>query len=133
MQRTCTNRRARLLAVAALLCGYVGCTKGPPVADVTGKLTYNGQPVRYAAVDFRPLDESGRPSLGWTDEEGEYVAQYTLRQPGALIGRHKVSVRVYPAEGEKPIPVPEKFGTNPQVEIEVKPGSNRFDIDLGEQ
>jgi hypothetical protein len=115
--------------LAAALIGSGGCTEGPPLGEVTGRLTYKGQPVRYAAVELQPIGE-GKGSLGWTDEDGEYVAQYTLSHSGALIGRHRIHVRVYPGEGEKPIPVPEKYGSNSRAELEVKEGSNRLDIEL---
>jgi hypothetical protein len=111
------------------LAALTGCRDGPELAEVTGKVTYNDQPVVGAVIDFRPVGE-GKQSIGFTDEQGEYEMQYTLRRSGALLGRHKVSVRIYPPEGVKPIPVPKQYSSSDGVEVEVESGSNRFDIDL---
>ena len=108
-------------------CG--GCARGPALGNVSGKLTYQGQPVKFAAIEFNPIGD-GKGSLGWTDEQGEYTAQYTLNRKGALLGEHRVTVRVYPGEGEEPIPVPEKYGAQSKYMFEVQRGSNRLDIEL---
>jgi hypothetical protein len=115
-----------------LLATCVGCSKGLPLAEVTGRVTYQGKPVAYAAVEFHPITNE-KSSLGWTDEEGFYTLQYTLSQPGALVGRHKVGVRTYPQEGEQPVPVPAKYGNNSQFEFEVKDGENQLNIELSER
>jgi hypothetical protein len=114
--------------VAALLVICCGCTKGSDLGKVRGKVTYGGQPVAQVRVEFDPVSE-GRPSVGYTDEHGEYEAQYTINQPGALIGRHTVVLQCYPEPGEAAVPVPKKYSSS-GVEFEVKPGSNRYDIEL---
>jgi hypothetical protein len=126
------RRRYFCLAGAALLASCGGCSKGLPLGDVTGRVTYQGKPVAYAAVEFHPVTNE-KSSLGWTDEDGYYTLQYTLSKPGALIGRHKVQVRTYPQEGEQPVPVPAKYGNNSQVEFEVKGGENELNIELSEK
>ena len=128
-RQTCSTRPLGLTVLAALLATSAGCRQGPDLAEVTGKVTHQGQPVEGAFVDFIPLGE-GKQSVGYTDEQGEYRLQYTLRWTGALVGRHRVSIRIYPREGVKTISVPEKYGHQSKVEFEVEPGSNRFDIDL---
>ena len=122
-----TQIRLLLIAVGVVACA--GCSRGPALGKVSGKLTYKGQPVKYAAVEFNPIGV-GKGSLGWTDEQGEYNADYTLSRQGALLGKHRVTVRVYPAEGEEPIPVPAKYGAQSEFVFEVQRGRNRLDIEL---
>jgi hypothetical protein len=118
----------RGLAILALLAsGIVGCSRGPNVGEVTGKVTYQGKPVPFAAVEFKPMGE-GKSSLGWTDEHGEYTAMYTLSTEGALVGKHKVSLRTYAEEGQSAAPVPAEFSGGDGKEFEVQPGPNRLDI-----
>jgi hypothetical protein len=111
------------------LAALSGCRDGPELGKVSGRVTYKGEPVSGAVVSFIPRDER-KQSIGFTNEEGEYELQYTLRREGALIGRHRVSVRVYPDQGRRPVPVPEKYGPKSKVEFEVERGRNRFDIEL---
>jgi hypothetical protein len=94
-------------------------------------LTYKGQPVQYAAVEFHPVGE-GKHSIGYTNAQGEYRVQYTLSQDGALVGRHRIQVKMYPPDGVSAPPVPAKYGRNPEAEVEVTSGSNRIDIELAE-
>src|SRR5262245_3535220 len=79
-----------LFALAAL----AGCG-GQGLAPVTGTLTYKGKPVTNAYVDFSP--ESGeRPSWGQTDQEGRFQLEFDRKNKGAVLGKHKVSVRMRP-------------------------------------
>jgi hypothetical protein len=43
---------------------------------------------------FHP--EVGRPSWGFTDDKGHFTLEYTRDQDGALLGKHKVTVRAKP-------------------------------------
>jgi hypothetical protein len=113
----------------AMLVSFCGCSKGPELGDVSGKLTYKGQPVRYAAVEFHPIGE-GKHSIGYTDAQGEYRIQYTLQRDGALTGRHRILIKMYPPEGVKSPPVPPKYQGGADGEVEVTSGNNRFDIEL---
>ncbi len=103
-----------------------GCSQGPNVGEVYGKVTYQGQPIRFAKVEFKPV-AGGKSSLGWTNEKGEYVAQYTLSETGALVGMHTVTLNAYDQEGQAAPPVPAEYAGK-GTEFEVKPGSNQFDI-----
>ena len=114
-------------ALLVALGGLTGCTDSANMAEVTGKVTYRGRPLVFASVEFNPVG-NGKGSIGWTDERGEYVMNYSLSQPGVLIGRHRVVLEAYPDRGEPSVPVPEEY--NGQKEFVVKPGSNRFDITL---
>jgi hypothetical protein len=77
-------------AVPLLLFLLAGCG-GSNVVPVTGTLTYKGEPVKNAYIDFVPAN--GRPSWGETDEQGRFKLNYERGRDGALIGKHKVWVR----------------------------------------
>ena len=81
-------------SVPLFLVALAGCNEGPQVVTVSGILTYKGKPVTNAFVDFFP--EDGRPSFGETDGEGRFKLIYTRKLDGALVGKHKVSVRLRP-------------------------------------
>jgi hypothetical protein len=123
----CTRNPVKFVSIAFLAVALCGCSKSANVGEVTGRVTYQGKPVAFAAVEFQPLGD-GKSSLGWTDENGDYTAMYTLSQEGVLIGKHKVSLRTYPPEGESPPPVPAEYAQG--KEFEVLPGSNRLDIEF---
>jgi hypothetical protein len=88
--------RGRLLPWIAplLLLAPAGCGGGPKLVKVAGTLTYKGQPVKNAYIDFTP--EHGRPSWGQTDEQGHFTLNYDKKQDGVVAGKHKVSVRMRP-------------------------------------
>jgi hypothetical protein len=96
--------KGRLLCVLAVLAGLAGCQANqPPLAKVTGRVTYNGLPAR-AEVVFQPETaehkSAGRPSLAMTDEHGEFVLQYAEGLPGAVVGPHRVSISLFPSRNE---------------------------------
>jgi hypothetical protein len=87
-------RKAIVSGSALLLFLALGCGGGPTVVPVTGVLTYKGQPVPSAYLDFTP--ESGRPSWGKTDEQGRFKLSYDPQKDGAIVGKHKVWAKHHP-------------------------------------
>ena len=75
------------LLLAMLLCSVLagGCAPGgPEVLKVTGKVTYQGQPVAGLAITFLPT--KGRPSRAITGADGSYVLRYDAQREGAVRG-----------------------------------------------
>jgi hypothetical protein len=121
--RPCALRRApsplALFALASLLplaCGGPGAGK----ASVSGKVTYNGQPVIRGTVSFKPVNPEGKIATGAIQPDGSYSLQTEEPGDGALPGDYKVGISA-PAEEEvlqyipaKPITpkslIPEKYG-----------------------
>jgi hypothetical protein len=86
MFRSSVRASAFALAVCLLL---AGCSKSN-VVPVSGTLTYKGQPVTNAYVNFVP--ENGRPSMGETDQNGRFTLVYDPQTKGAQLGKHRVFV-----------------------------------------
>jgi hypothetical protein len=90
----------RSFALSLVLAGCLaltGCKKSPPpVVEVSGRVTLNGEPLPHADVQFVPeLKDFGAEvnSSGVTDEKGEFTLTCALNsQPGAVVGTHRVLV-----------------------------------------
>jgi len=82
-------------AVAALgLVAVLGCRDDTGLArryPVSGKVTYNGQPVEKGRIDFQPTEASGRAASGDL-VDGNYSLTTATSGDGALPGSYKVTV-----------------------------------------
>ena len=147
----------RLFSLSCLLMAtliFAGCNDSK-IGAVSGVVLIDGEPVEMASISFHP--DSGRASVGRTNDKGEYVLNYTRGQKGALIGNHKVTISTkYVAEtnynpttksgeavaelsetdrirgkGRKEM-VPEKYRDRDKTELTavVEAGSNRIDFKL---
>ncbi|GAA4424616.1 carboxypeptidase-like regulatory domain-containing protein [Bremerella cremea] len=128
-----------LLAVFVLSMG-VGCgSNTPPVGEVHGQVTLNGQPVPNCHVMFEPL-AGGRSSGAMTDDNGNYKLMYKGDAEGALLGKHRVRLitardatrddngRVTePGVKEK---LPKEYNSNTTQEVEVTNGDNPIDFKI---
>ncbi|MCA9203132.1 MAG: hypothetical protein KDA59_08805 [Planctomycetales bacterium] len=82
-------RSVLMLLLSVSLLPLVGCgPAGPKTVPVSGTVTLNGQPVPHLVVHFMP--DEGRPSWGYTDEQGRFTLNYTRDRDGAELGKHKV-------------------------------------------
>jgi hypothetical protein len=70
-----------------------GCGTGLDLAEVSGVVSVNGTPLPGVIVGFTPK-ESGRGSGNMTNEQGEYRLVFNRDSYGALVGEHKVTVRL---------------------------------------
>ena len=89
-----------LLAFSACVGWCAGCgSGGPPTGSVSGKVTYNGQPLTTGVVTFIN-EKAGIGASGELDASGNY------RIPSIQVGQYKVAIH------RKPPPINE---TNPAV------------------
>lgn len=126
-----------LLAFTAL---GTGCSKppGPETGYVSGTVTLDGTPVADAIVNFDPTN--GRPSKGFTDENGYYELIYTASRDGAVLGQHQVRITsargASGGEGDAPKVaarkeiIPAKYNTRSELTALVESGNNTIDFDL---
>jgi hypothetical protein len=87
-----------LTLAACLVALGCGSDTDGQFAEVSGKVTVDGQPARDVVVTFEPSAESGKPgerptSVGITDADGRYALKAGGAQiDGALVGKHTVRI-----------------------------------------
>jgi hypothetical protein len=135
---------ARLLSVAILLVPFSGC--GNNLADVSGTVTLDGQPLRgggdsgiRATVVFQPVSGSAVGAVGIVDENGRYQLS-TGSEEGAPPGDYLVTcsaTQIIPPKQPGGTPTGRRI-TDPKyanaktsgLQFTVEPGNNQFDIAL---
>jgi hypothetical protein len=130
-----------VLSLAFLAMGLAGCSRGPAVGDVSGKVTFGGKPVTEGTVTFinpttgyvaaAGLQEDGSYAIA-TPEGGLVVGDYVV-MVNPLIYVDRSNPRTPPSPVEKRAPnIPEKYrnqGRTP-LRASVKIGPNTFNFDM---
>ncbi len=123
-----------LLGLTFTLAATPGCRPAgtAPTAPVHGVVRYKGQPATEVRVIFTPA--SGRPAIGQTDDQGNFVLTTFKRDDGAVPGQHKATItdrkRNWMPEGpSKTLPpsrFPERYqnAANTPWSFQVKPGED---------
>jgi hypothetical protein len=130
-----------VLSVAFLAMELAGCSRGPIVGQVSGKVTFKGKPVSEGTITFI------NPTTGYAAEAGlQKDGGYVVETPegGLVVGEYLVMVnplryrdtsnpRTPPSPVEKPAPnIPEKYrnlGRTPW-RATVQHGPNSFNFDM---
>jgi hypothetical protein len=126
----------------------IGCSGGSAnMAQVTGSVTYRGQPLPDAQVSFAPAD-GGPIATGRTDSSGKFRLGTLAADDGARVGKHRISIVArgpdrppragetgsgMPGEsmpGDPLIPAKYFSAETSGLEREVVRGSNDFSIAL---
>lgn len=82
-----------LLLVAA---ATTGCSRGPTIAPVSGKVLYNGEPLKFGSVMFQ--GESGQPARATIQPDGTFELTTDSMGDGARVGTNRVRVTCYEAQ-----------------------------------
>jgi hypothetical protein len=114
----------------ALLLLTTGCS-GPKLMEVSGKVTYKGQPVPSTRVCFQP-DSGSRPSIGITDDSGKFQMSYSRAQWGVTPGPHTVCLSYVVGADEERGRVPPKASREVKTVIlrygDPKKSSLHYDV-----
>lgn len=121
---------------ALLLVVLAGCDSGPPMGQVSGKVTLDNQPIKGLEVNFSPQDAKlGTTATGYTQADGTYTLYYPGSEEGAPAGDYIVSIA--PGEGGEEggpqVQIPAKYNSASELRRTVKPGQNQFDFELTSQ
>lgn len=134
---------SRIALLGSILFLLTGCgSSNPATYPVNGKVSYNGKAVKNGIIMFVP-DGEGNAANGNLEADGSYKLTTFAANDGARPGKYKVSIQVFPGEGEggglpgqefagmKP-PIPPKYGqpTTSGLTAEVKEGENPLDFAL---
>jgi hypothetical protein len=128
------------LALCALL---AGCSSGPEVAPVSGKVTVGGNPLTKGKVTFKPNGARGNKStsepIASIDERGGYTLS-TNGKPGAPLGWYKVIVPAGVPSNPKDPYSPQRWLVNRrylsaqttplEVEVVADPPPGQYDLTL---
>ena len=157
------SRHSRYAMLILLAGSFMGCGGNSeyPLAQVSGKITHDGEPVPHVVVMFFPKSSkeninSGPYSSGETDQDGVYKLKTRYDRPGAVVGTHRVELAFaeFDPEAEaselerqdsgeeqaeaaaKParkIKIPKKWGLDSKMEMTVpSEGSTTLNIEFNE-
>ncbi|QEG42761.1 hypothetical protein UC8_48030 [Roseimaritima ulvae] len=126
--------------VAVMVLGTSGCGGGdrPPIGEVEGTVTLDGQPVADAQIFFEPTG-GGRSSSAITDADGTYELSYMGDVKGAVVGEHLV--RISTAKGAtrddngrvtdpgQPEQFPSSYNSESTQKVTVEGGDNEINFD----
>lgn len=112
-----------------LLLVALGCRPGdrPELGQVRGTVTLDGKPLAGVIVRFFPA--TGRAATATTGSDGRYELVYTYGVEGAKVGPSTVSF-AWPDGEAGSAPIPDKYGAQSELTVEVQPGDNTFDFAL---
>ncbi len=126
---------ASLLSVTLVFSQGCG-SSNPKTYPIKGKVTYNGNAVKNGSIQFTP-DGEGNAATGNLGADGSYEMTTFANNDGVRPGKYKVSIQVFPGEGEggglpgqefagKRPPIPPKYAqpTTSGLTAEVKDGEN---------
>jgi hypothetical protein len=139
-----------LAIVGAIAVAMPGCSKARrDLAVVTGKVTYNGAPLRFGTVIFQP--EAGQYATGLIRPDGSFQMQTRGEGGGVPVGKNRVRFVCFahqdpskpvaakgdgpPSEGSPmgPSLIPQKYLScaTSGIIVDVRPGENEpltFDL-----
>jgi hypothetical protein len=117
------------VALSVLIVTIVGgCSVKPPMGDVQGTVTVNGQPLSEGAVRFIPVD-GNTPTTGGTILEGKFRVAVPIAKQRVEISAHVIDREKTPRNPSndqivmKKL-VPSRYNSQSKLEIDVVPGLN---------
>jgi len=133
---------ARLLVLATLALTPLACGRsGPEMAQVTGKVSYQGKPVMKGTVTFVAANPNSRNATGHLDPNGYYKLQTETAGDGAELGDYQVTIYTHdeqildykpkvPIKVERRTPAKYENPRTSDLKATVKSGSNEFNFQL---
>ena len=122
-----TNIRFLLLGLLAVSGFGCGSDDTPPLGEVTGVITLDGQPLEGVIIVFKP--QVGRAATGTTDAQGIYSLEFSYGVPGCKEGPNRVSLE-WPLGATNAKALPQRYTIASELTADVKSGENKIDFAL---
>ena len=90
------HRRCIGLIVGFALLNVIGCHRGPKIVPASGRVTYQGKPLKFGTVIFQPFE--GQPAKGKIQPDGTFVLSTYKEGDGVVVGDHKIRVTCYSSQ-----------------------------------
>ena len=100
---------ALMIALTAMISG---CSKSPDLAAVEGRVTYNGQPLKFGTVMFQNV-KGGQPAIGMIQPDGSFKMVTPKAGDGAKPGSYEVVVSCYENHDPSKAPVADRGDMSP--------------------
>ncbi len=125
-----------LLATILTTATLVGCGDGIERVQVSGKVTYAGQPVEVGQIRFIPAPGTEMPLTIERIKNGSYE---TSTSGGVPVGTYQVAIRAY--HPDDPVPsgpgqparrqlLPAKYSTRSELKATLEPGEKQKELDF---
>ena len=124
----------RRLAIMVILVALAGCHREPPTYRVTGRITWNGEPIPEGVINFIAEDMSIAPDSAKI-VNGRYDARVKAGRKKIEVYAHREKkLNTVMNQGEREGYIPAKFNALSTTIREVKAnGENQFDFSLSEK
>ena len=87
---------------STLLWGVIlvcGCSRGPEMVPVVGKIVYEDQPLEYGSVMFQPVGvEGAQTARSQISPDGRFALWTTKPGDGVMVGQSRVRVTAFEAQ-----------------------------------
>ncbi|QEG29768.1 hypothetical protein GobsT_45660 [Gemmata obscuriglobus] len=129
-------RGGAALGAAVALAFMAGCG-GPPKAQVSGTVTFNGEPIENGIIQFYPAGGAGQTAGGGI-ENGKYQLETSTGEMTVTINASKVVGKraMYDTPDSPKVDVlkeliPAEYNTTSTLKVTLKPGVNeKVDFNL---
>jgi hypothetical protein len=126
------QNRFACVVISALCAG--GCSGGPPMGDVRGTVTVNGQPLSEGAVRFIPVN-GDTPTTGGTIRDGKFrvqvpVAKHRVQIVANVVDREKTPSNATDDQIVMKKLVPSRYNSQSTLTIDVVQGLNEPEYKL---
>ena len=123
MQRI-AQRWITISVLSAIFIG--GCSHGPPMGDVRGRVTVNGQPLKEGAVRFMPVN-GDKPATGGSIRDGSFRVLVPVAKQRVEIAANEIDQQKTPpnATADEIVMkrlVPERYNIRSELILDVMPG-----------
>lgn len=98
--------------VIALMAMISGCSQSADLAAVEGRVTYNGQPLKFGTVMFQNV-KGGQPAIGMIQPDGSFKLATPKAGDGVRPGNYEVAVSCYENHDPSKAPVADRGDMSP--------------------
>ncbi len=129
----CLRRNFAIGVLGLFVLAISGCGDDLERAEVSGRVTVDGQPIKRGQVRFVPIGGTKGPSWSAWIMEGQYTTKETKGTP---VGELRVEIRAYRAApgfenvtegGDEGVPyvqyLPAKYNLESELNMIIEPGS----------